>query len=141
MYLFPALSAMAFLCLFPSALEDGDSTDVCHGSPTRLFRQGLALAVPAVHSRSQLHRHQHFAFKKSLFWGCFMNPHLLQCLVPHLTSLALPKPPRCWAELEAPQSLSLWPAGKRSLTDQNSQTQSLFHKNNHSKFKVKQGRH
>lgn len=41
-------------------------------------------------------------------------------------------------EPEAPQSLSLWPAGKRSLTDQNLQAQSLFRKKNHSKFKVKQ---
>lgn len=40
-------------------------------------------------------------------------------------------------EPEAPQSLSLWPAGKRSLTDQNSEAQRKEGRKSHSKFKVK----
>lgn len=146
-YPFPALSAMAFLCLFPSPLEDGGSTDVCRGSPSPPFRQGPALAVPAMHSRSQLHHHRHFAFKKNPVLGLLYEPtfasasHAPSCFPSLLFSAPQATTVLGSVEPEAPQNPSCWPAGKRSLTGQNSQAQSLFHKTNHSKFKVKQTRH
>jgi len=100
-YPFPALSAVAFPCLFPSPLEDGDSADAYQGSASHPFGQGPALAMSAASSSSPLHHRQHFALKTTLFWDCFMNPHLLQRLLPRLAFprcfSGLPKPPWCGA--------------------------------------------
>lgn len=113
-YPFPALSAMAFLCLphhlwkmeavpmFVVALPAPPSDKVqlllcqpCTADPNSTFTDTLHL-------------------KKSLFWGCFMNPHLLQLLMPHLAFphcfSVLLKPPWCWA-VYSPRLPKTRPAG------------------------------